>query len=108
MGLNRKCEVSHEQLERALEIVTDAMENATDGETKLILMGAITAIREKQARDDDRRAPMCDDSPCVDCKRGQCPTTTGGVASCAKWRFWFRERWPLTVEQILHGKKRKR
>lgn len=98
--------VNSEHLESALKFVTDAYEKTTDPEMKCILMGAITAIKEKQVRDDDERKAMCDDSPCKDCQRKQCPSTSG-MAVCARWRFWFRERWELTVDRILHGKKRR-
>ena len=97
--------MSHDQLERALEFVTDAFDKAKDPEMKCVLRGAIVAIQEKQARDDAERAALCDDSPCKECKRATCPANVN--VGCAKWRFWFREHWELTVERIMHGKKRR-
>lgn len=100
-----KTAISHDQLEQALEFVTDAFDKAKDPEMKCILRGAIIAIQEKQVRDDSERAALCEDSPCIECKRTTCPT--GPTVGCARWRFWFRERWQLTNERIMHGKKRR-
>lgn len=104
------------ELERAIELLDPDVQREPENarEYRKALELAAWALRE--CAFSDGMEAIVKDSPCVTCNRGKCPASSkdedGRVCNtavgCKRWRNWFSERWYVTRNRILCGRKRKR